>query len=407
MFGMLNMFRKILIFTLFLSFPGCKSSLTPVEYTLPVLQLADGTRFFPIGLSRFPERRTDEKMYEEVINTGFNFVVNHPGHPGLRRACNLPRRILSDGVTRLSAMDLSIEPDSATAVLKRFIALNEKKSDIAVWNGPDEPNYFPFGEQRYPSAGGLIKGYQYIRAKSHHPIWINLGPTGTFNDPADMDSNRPFLPAADVWSSDIYPVPLSQNYQKSPFVDMGLAQVGKFVRVLRQQLIEDGQKKKPVWMWLQGFGWEDLGKQGWEGKQPTREEIRFMTYDAIINGATGIIYWGVFAIEANSEYWTILKSMAGELQQLMPALLGEASFITSTNPEVETAARIGKNMLYVLAANTSSTPVSGVDIQLPKKVSKSAAVLFEDRTCPIHNGKLKDNFQPYEVHVYRLGDTKN
>ncbi len=62
----------------------------------------------------------------------------------------------------------------------------------------------------------------------------------------------------------------------------GLDCVGEYTGRLCRTL----DYKKPAWMVLQAYQWHEEG-----GRFPTQRELRFMTYDAIIHGATGIIYF--------------------------------------------------------------------------------------------------------------------
>src|ERR1700720_4564657 len=41
------------------------------------LTLANGQRFFPVGLYGFPQNRSDDAIYREARQAGFNFLVGH------------------------------------------------------------------------------------------------------------------------------------------------------------------------------------------------------------------------------------------------------------------------------------------------------------------------------------------
>lgn len=368
-----------------------------------ILKLADGTRFFPVGISSLPGKKLTEGAYQQAIDAGFNAVTDHEGRGRLRRILTLPERRWEDGEGRHPALDFSVEPGRARETLKAFLAQHENDADLAVWQGPDESNYFPFAPRHTPAPEGLAAGYRYVREKSRHPVWSNLGPTGTAAEPANLEANRPLLASSDAWSIDIYPVPLSQNYQESPYHKFGLAQGGQFVKSLRRQLSEEGQAGKPVWMWLQGFGWSDFGRADWEGRRPTYEEARFMTFDAIINGCTGVLYYGTAMLEGDSQYWADLKKVATEVTELMPAWMGNSLAATVDRPEVELCARVAENgHVYVVTANTTDASIRGVRLRIGREVSGQATARGEGRAIPFREGLLQDDFAPYAVHVYRI-----
>jgi hypothetical protein len=55
---------------------------------------------------------------------------------------------------------------------------------------------------------------------------------------------------------------------------------------------------------------------------------------------------------------------------------------------------------YVITVNGTLEDISvEVDLGVP---AAEAEVLWENRRVPLSSGRLKDNFAPYAVHVYRL-----
>ena len=56
-------------------------------------------------------------------------------------------------------------------------------------------------------------------------------------------------------------------------------------------MLEVVDGRKPIWLTLQ-IAWSGVAKRGKTLRFPTLPEQRFMTYEAIINGARGIIYFG-------------------------------------------------------------------------------------------------------------------
>jgi hypothetical protein len=164
-------------------------------------------------------------------------------------------------------------------------------------------------------AEGFLEGYRLLkRLDPLHPVWMNHAPRNSIEDLALF--NR----AADVVGCDIYPVPEALDVRHSDLGDRTLSAVGAYTA--RMQAAAPG---KPVWMVLQGSGWGDFldtvdDERREALRRPTREETRFMAYDAIARGAQGVLYWGTFYVEKDSAFWKELCGVIHELHTLQPVL---------------------------------------------------------------------------------------
>ena len=359
------------------------------------LTLSNGQRFFPVGLYGFPQNRSDDAIYKEARDAGFNFLVGHEAREGFLRSYDIPGGPPDpDAATRRgSLLDLTYNAAGKRQMLTELAKQNENTPGVIVWQGPDEPIYFPFGTKPGPSSAGLQAGADALRATSKHPLWINFSPTGDDRAPRDFSSLAHYLAVPDVVSVDIYPVGAGADLQQSPFADRGLASVGDFTRNLVRMASVNGRQQKPVWMVLQGFGWHALGAasnppENLNGRPPNYAEIRFMTFDAIINGATGVIYWGApFIAKDDNATWDSLKRVAAELHALQPVLTGEilaADHIAyCANRNIEIAVRQGGRDLYLLMANASPLDIGETEIEFRGK-------------------KLRAKFGPFGVEVRKL-----
>ncbi len=169
----------------------------------------------------------------------------------------------------------------------------------------------------------LHQAYTLIKElDKNHPIWMNHAPRNS------MESLRKFSECADIVGCDIYPVPLHPNLRHSDLADQTLASVGAYTR--RMQAIDP---KKPVWMVIQGFDWgmlqgdvyERSGSEKKGFRPPTLEEIRFMGFDCIVNGARGILFWGTSYVPRDMQLWNDLITFAKEIKSLQPVLSAEDS----------------------------------------------------------------------------------
>jgi len=365
----------------------------------PYLILPGGARFFPIGLYGFPQNRGDDEIYREARGAGFNFLVGREARFGFLRSFDLPEGPPDpDAASRRgSLLDLTYNAARKRELLADIVAANETAPGVTLWQGPDEPNYFPFGTRAGPSSAGLREGAAFLRSRSGHPLWINFSPTGDHQRPADLSSLAPYLAVPDVVSIDIYPVGGGADLQESPFADRGMSSVGAFARNLVEMVSVNGIQQKPVWMVLQAFGWQALGAasnppEKWNGRPPSFDEIRFMSFDAVINGATGIVYWGAPYLAKGDATWDSLKKVAAELQALNDALTGDIlpadHFVHVANRNVETAVRRAGDQIYLLMANASPLAVENapVEIRRPRRQT------------------LRVSLAPYGVRVEKFAD---
>ncbi|HJN14268.1 MAG TPA: hypothetical protein QGH10_02195, partial [Armatimonadota bacterium] len=135
---------------------------------------------------------------------------------------------------------------------------------------------------------------------------------------------------------------------------------------------------------------------------PTWAETRFMAYDAIVHGATGIVYWGASYEDQDAEIWESLRRIAGELSDLSPALVAEERVKISAgkaSPVTAIGRRVG-GKLWIIAVNESDQPI---DAALRGARGVTGLDRFAEGDVPVRvrKGRVLDSFDPWEVHVYR------
>jgi hypothetical protein len=200
-----------------------------------------------------------------------------------------------------------------------FYAESEALAD-AIWEKlgkkSPKPGYgiSTSAERAAKMAEGMCAGYQVLKGLDpNHPVWMNHAPRN------QIEQLAAFNMGADAVGCDIYPIPRSPRNGHSDLADRSMASVGGYTD--RMQAAAPG---KPVWMVLQGFGWDDLSKveikEGMEKPRPTLDETRFMAYDSIVHGARAILYWGTAYIEKDSQLWEDLLTLGAELDALQPVL---------------------------------------------------------------------------------------
>ncbi|MEN6303193.1 MAG: hypothetical protein ABFD96_10745 [Armatimonadia bacterium] len=189
----------------------------------------------------------------------------------------------------------------------------------------------------------------------------------------------------DICMTDPYPIPNSPVTNVSDFCD---------------RINRDLADALPLWVVPQAFG----GGEWWK-REPSRQEMRCMTYLALIHNSRGIQYFirRPPASNPNSpDLWSECRRLMFELGQLTPALAGEQRPAPTVNPAgIHTAAFGERGAVTVLCTNTKNEPQQ-MTLTLADKWSVDAEVVFENRQVRVTDGVLTDTIEPFGTRVYRL-----
>ena len=159
---------------------------------------------------------------------------------------------------------------------KAVVNLFKDHPAMGCWKGADEPEW----------GSEYIEPMQHMREQLRkldpdHPIWIVQAPMGTvdslreYND--DDGHHRPgHLSDLAIRRACTRELP---NHE--------ISLVGDHTRIMQEVV----QGEKPIWMTLQ-IAWSGVAKEGRMLRMPTLAQERFMAYEAIINGARGLIWFG-------------------------------------------------------------------------------------------------------------------
>ena len=151
-----------------------------------------------------------------------------------------------------------------------------------------------------------------------------------------------------------------------------------------------------------------------------------MAYEAIINGARGLIWFGGNLPQAMSEQdrklgwnWTWfnqnLRPLLAEIgwnSPLAPALVARQSEIPircqrqgvrfTSEKDIEFTVREVEDDIFLLACNRGRETLR-VDFQQIPPVDAEVEVMFElPRKVKVETNVMRDSFAPLEVHVYRM-----
>ncbi|MCX6320304.1 MAG: hypothetical protein NTX93_00640 [Bacteroidia bacterium] len=241
------------------------------------------------------------------------------------------------------------------------------------WYISDEPTGNKISPER------LEEIYQTVKENDPwHPVSI------VFMTP--FLSSRKYINALDIVMADPYPVPV-----------IPVTIVGDVAGQLKAEF----NGKKPVWMVPQAFGGGE-----WWGREPTIQEMRSMTWQSIIKGATGIQYFvrqGPNYFPKSTATWGECGRMAMEVAELTPWILSDEETlpVESYSQNVIVSSRLHNGQLIVMAVNKINLPVSAV-IRINGINNGKAVLLFENRLVAVTGGLIKDQLAPFGSQVYLI-----
>lgn len=354
--------------------------------------LVNGQRTFMVGLYDFPKV---SNPWQTSHDAGFNLVHVKPTVADLQLAAKFGFYAWTGAgkSTRQTVEALRDEPA------------------LILWEIEDEPTFVwkkPFEIRTPPER--IIATRKLIQSLDPKRLfYLNHSPTNL------VSTLRRYNEGTDVVATDVYPViprgirsqyALWPDGQQGDLLNETVSQVGQYTDKMRQV----AGPGKPVFMVLQGFAWESTQKQP-DPKMllyPTREQARFMAYQAIVHGANGILYWGLHLGPENNPGWHAASAVASELKQIATELAARASGPSITTEYFETGHSLDKgiasllkstrNGVLLIAVNEDKNPVDVVFGQLSG--FKTCSVKFEQRTVAFNNGALRDTFAPFTARVY-------
>ncbi|WP_193198739.1 hypothetical protein [Nostoc sp. MG11] len=170
---------------------------------------------------------------------------------------------------------------------------------------------------------------------------------------------------------------------------------------------EANKYNRPVIANLQTFRWE-------EGRWPTANEVYNMTYQALLAGVKGILFYTYEGYKDNSirqkpDVWSRVKSIVPEINRLTPVLLeGTLTKLDTKFDDVLAGQWIYGNSVYLVVLNTSQTETRQVVITIPTPAKGSAQPLFSGRPSGMRfqDGKLRGFIKPEDVHIYQLSQSR-
>lgn len=282
----------------------------------------------------------------------------------------------------------------------------------------DEPDMTKvYGDVFHPDMqpSAIVKAADTVRAKDpSRPTYLNFSPwmgtpTGEvgygYIEKSYEEDMRTYCSAADIASADYY------GWTHPDRGDtVGAYSYGQVLDTMRKWCGPD----KPL------YGFVETGHPHDRGETITPDQLESAVWNTVLHGATGINYFAhSFHTDGTGEYSSVLTrpditarvtAVNARLKSLAPVL--NAPNLTGVTAESDNG--IPVSVLYKqvgdarwVLAQTDGTKqhprslAAKVTLQVPVS-SGTATVVDENRTVPIVDGKIVDDFGPYQVHVYRF-----
>jgi hypothetical protein len=393
---------------------GPRTAPTRVTLNADHVLVLDGEKIFPIGFTLPPpfDGVTPEGKngLQELADAGGTFMRTGTSGSGWTDATVAREQQWMDAAAAHGMYCwpflrelASIGPRDAKreARLREVVNRFKDHPGLLVWKGEDEPEW-----GKKPVAP-LVRAREIIRELDpHHPVVIIQAPRGT------VQSLRPYNAAADIIGADIYPIGYPPGMH-SLLPNKELSQVGDYTRTM----MEVAEGRLPVWMVLQ-ISWSGVLKPGKTLRMPTFPEERFMIYEAIINGARGLNFFGGANAGAlnprdaklgwNWTFWQrVLKPLVEEIGRyspLHPALVAPNSRlpVKVTGAGMEWCVREVGRELFVLACKRDGATLQATFSGLPAAAGDGEVMFEAPRRVQARDGRFTDWFAPFEVHVYRF-----
>lgn len=286
------------------------------EFTFPVISTS-----FPLWTT-FTNRaewvRESEKFFGDIADSGFNAIMTWPRTFAEEdaenyRKCDLPRAWETKEFAALKAAGITFADYCAAAARHGLAVIAHSPYLDRKGISPFTTGLFVDHVRRIRTTPNIMcwevsdewdgrPDMNKMLNRLYHEIdptrftWINV-----------INAVMPNIDAADVISTDPYPVPVTR-------LSMVASHGDRLVRAT------EGRPGKGRWLWLQMFG-----NEGNWTRAPTPDEIKCMTMLAVNHGVTGLAYFQYTRPERRGKRqhpgsMAAVKEMSAVLRKYAPAL---------------------------------------------------------------------------------------
>jgi hypothetical protein len=369
----------------------------------------EGKRFFPIGAYDPPQGWGPTEM----AAAGFSLTRMKADRKAWDEAQAAGLRVwfsFGDGLA-FGATDA----DAKTKALAQRVKTLADHPALLFWETADEPAWTDADPAKARlTAEALTLGYKELhRLDPLHPVYLNHAPRNM------VETLQRYNSACDIVSVDIYPIippglrpmyAITADGRQGDLPNQTASCVGEYVQKMRRV----AGPGRPVFVALQGFAWETLRKEAERDpkatRYPTYAETRFMAFDAILNGANGIVYWGLRYAPAGHPFIEDVARVTRELRDLAPAIIGqtvpheierryhEMGSTIASGVEVLVRERPdGRRVLFT--ANTSVDPARATFSRLPMR-GKTLRSRESGSSVALDGGRFTADYAGLEVRIF-------
>jgi hypothetical protein len=332
---------------------------SPVSQTLPEEEVVKGFNMISPYQKILPETLNERKAY-----------MDRCAELGMKVHYNLLSVSGGGGVgSKIDGLSDTEKKERLISEIKTF----RDHPALLSWYISDEPNGISITPEQLEGIYRTIK-----ENDPWHPVSIVFM--------APFISSKKYTDALDIVMADPYPVP-----------DQPVTKPGDVAGQLRTEF----KGKRPIWIVPQAFGGGEL----WS-REPTFQEIRSMTWQSIINGATGIQYFvrqGPDYFPKSVATWSECGRIAVEVAELTPWLLSDEEPLTveSSSKNILVTTRVHNGQLIIMAVNRINEPVSA-SFRVSGINASKARVLFENRFVQVKGGIISDQLASLGSQVYLI-----
>lgn len=338
--------------------PAAAAQGTVVAFDKSGVAQVDGEPFFPIGIFTY---HLDDAVMQQIREKRFNTIIHGFEQHQLDR-------IHAEGLKAI------VYPRG------EWLEAAKEHPALLAWYLADEPE----GHGQTPAE--MEEAYHELKARDpHHPIGLCH---------FLYEAIEQYKDAADFTMSDVYPVTANR--------DVPLRNVG--IHIWRAHTVHGG-RHWPVWAYIQVFGGPDTDGGKWA--QPTPQEVRAMTFMALAQGATGILYFSYWPKAPAT--WSSVGELNRDLHRLVPWLAspGEEMAAHCSLPEDVwvRARRVEGGGGILLAVNLTPEVVEAeigfAEVTTPTLQLRGA---LEPISVEMKDGRMQERLLPYAERVYVWGE---
>ncbi len=344
-------------------------------------------KVFPLGMYWGSITEPDLKIYAQ---SKFNFILpyDRPTADQMKLAEKYNMKVVYSvkdyyADSKYAPPQIKSSADE-TVVLKNTLQQFKDAPSLLAWYINDEfpPEY----------VDRLNAHYNLIAAEDpNHPV------LSIIINPSQTDF---YLNSTDVIGSDPYVVP-----------NLPLFKVGEAAKTVAQLT----EYSRPVWMVIQSHNtgnYREFIPNTQDYRTPTYNEMRSMSWQAITEGAEGLIYYSYFDLKRNPDVpfdiqWSNLKKITAEIDSFSDVLLSpdkpdtiQVRPIGENNTWFNWTTRNYGSRLYIFVVNNGQSE-GRLEFSVPGKYKTVTRLNENPGVLALNNSKFIDTLGNEDVKIYK------